>query len=71
MLDSVNSSACGQLPARVYDCDSGCRGFESHQPPHRSYNAALALARGMRPVGAAEYRFRLTERYGDFYQTLR
>ena len=20
---------------RVPDCDSGCRGFESHQPPHR------------------------------------
>ena len=26
---------------RVPDCDSGCRGFESHHPPHFLYNERL------------------------------
>ena len=27
---------------RVPDCDSGCRGFESHHPPQILYNAGFA-----------------------------
>src|SRR5436309_2385089 len=30
---SRNSGGCSAA-GRVPDCDSGCRGFESHQPPH-------------------------------------
>ena len=28
---------------RVQDCDSCCRGFESHQPPHKNQTLSLAL----------------------------
>ncbi len=30
---TVSMVAVAQL-VRVLDCDSSCRGFESHQPPH-------------------------------------
>ena len=30
---AIVSGGCSSV-GRVPDCDSGCRGFESHQPPH-------------------------------------
>jgi hypothetical protein len=44
---AYNAKLCGGCSSvgRVPDCDSGRRGFESHQPPHRH-------ARVIRPFGA-------------------
>ena len=36
---SGGCSSAGRAP----DCDSGCRGFEPHQPPHQSHSALPAM----------------------------
>src|SRR6185369_4174739 len=32
-VTAAHDGGCSSV-GRVPDCDSGCRGFESHQPPH-------------------------------------
>ena len=38
----LHTAAVAQLVVAP-DCDSGCRGFKSHQPPQKASMASLAL----------------------------
>ena len=49
--ENVSMVDVAQL-VRVPDCDSGCRGFESHHPPHflkGMANSRLAVAMALTP----------------------
>src|SRR5689334_25275238 len=46
----VNTAAVAQLVVAP-DCGSGCRGFESHQPPHTKYLIIRDLRHFVRCTG--------------------